>query len=234
MGQGEVSAHPNLLGEPLPVELMNTVSIEDGELREDDLDAAGAAAWMDAVSHRLPMTASGSTAARTTRRRPGTTRADDRLRELRDALRVLAAEATEDPRYPAEHSGTQRREAVATLNRLNRFAPTWPELVWGTHEEPVRRLGSTADARELAVSLIAHEAVELFTSAQRNQLRPCVAPGCHRYFLKQHSRREWCTPVCGNRARVARHYRRHNTQSSKYQGGTGTPDWPGEPRASVL
>ncbi|MGW4623748.1 CGNR zinc finger domain-containing protein, partial [Streptomyces sp. NPDC004592] len=25
------------------------------------------------------------------------------------------------------------------------------------------------------------------------------------------ARREWCSPTCGNRMRVARHYRRHHT-----------------------
>jgi hypothetical protein len=220
MGQEGAGVRLNLLGEPLPVELMNTVSIENGEVREDDLAAAGAPAWMDAVADRLPPTANGGAASRATRLRTGTGRADDRLRDLRDALRVLAAEVTEDPRYPAAPSGAVRREAVAVLNRLNRSAPTWPELVWDAQEEPVRRLGSTADAGELAVSLIAHQAVELFAGAQRFQLRPCVAPGCHRYFLKQHPRREWCTAVCGNRARVARHYRRQQIENGQVGGST--------------
>ncbi|WP_225993278.1 CGNR zinc finger domain-containing protein [Actinomadura rudentiformis] len=43
----------------------------------------------------------------------------------------------------------------------------------------------------------------------RLQLRACLAPGCVLYFLKNHPRREWCTAACGNRARGARHYRRH-------------------------
>ncbi|MFE9682238.1 CGNR zinc finger domain-containing protein [Streptomyces sp. NPDC006285] len=30
-----------------------------------------------------------------------------------------------------------------------------------------------------------------------------------RYFLQDHPRQEWCTPSCGNRARVARHHERH-------------------------
>ncbi|MEV8411642.1 CGNR zinc finger domain-containing protein, partial [Streptomyces niveus] len=28
------------------------------------------------------------------------------------------------------------------------------------------------------------------------------------FFVRSHPRREWCSADCGNRARVARHYRR--------------------------
>ena len=54
---------------------------------------------------------------------------------------------------------------------------------------------------------LAAEAVRFFGSDP--QLRACLAPGCVLYFVKDHPRREWCGPACGNRARAARHYRRH-------------------------
>ncbi|MEU1601426.1 CGNR zinc finger domain-containing protein [Streptomyces sp. NPDC005708] len=41
-------------------------------------------------------------------------------------------------------------------------------------------------------------------------MRPCLAPNCLLFFVKNHARREWCSPACGNRVRVARHYRRHH------------------------
>lgn len=46
-------------------------------------------------------------------------------------------------------------------------------------------------------------------------LRACHAPRCVRYFVKEHPRQEWCTPSCGNRARVARHHERHRTPPSQ-------------------
>ncbi|MCX4390896.1 CGNR zinc finger domain-containing protein [Micromonospora peucetia] len=33
-----------------------------------------------------------------------------------------------------------------------------------------------------------------------------------RYFVREHSRQQWCKPSCGNRARVARHYQRHQAE----------------------
>ncbi|WP_317183827.1 CGNR zinc finger domain-containing protein [Intrasporangium sp.] len=47
-------------------------------------------------------------------------------------------------------------------------------------------------------------------------MRACYGPGCVLYFVREHTRREWCSAGCGNRARVARHY--HRTRS-----GASTP-----------
>lgn len=46
-------------------------------------------------------------------------------------------------------------------------------------------------------------------SRYRDQLRRCANPDCSMLFLATNPRRSWCTAnICGNRARVARHYHR--------------------------
>ncbi|MGW9027726.1 CGNR zinc finger domain-containing protein [Streptomyces sp. NPDC055722] len=40
-----------------------------------------------------------------------------------------------------------------------------------------------------------------------------VSPEGACFFIKNHARREWCSPACGNRVRVARHYRRPHPAS---------------------
>ncbi|MGW3040938.1 CGNR zinc finger domain-containing protein [Kitasatospora sp. NPDC001159] len=45
-------------------------------------------------------------------------------------------------------------------------------------------------------------------------LRACHGPGCVQFFVKDHPRREWCGPGCGNRARAARHYHRQRGHSA--------------------
>ncbi|WP_440101770.1 CGNR zinc finger domain-containing protein [Streptosporangium sp. H16] len=52
--------------------------------------------------------------------------------------------------------------------------------------------------------------IGFLTGPRREDLRACTAPRCVRYFVKKHGRQEWCKPSCGNRARAARHYRRHS------------------------
>ncbi|MBZ9643780.1 CGNR zinc finger domain-containing protein, partial [Streptomyces sp. PSKA30] len=58
-------------------------------------------------------------------------------------------------------------------------------------------------------AVLAQAAIAFLASPDRQRLRACHAPRCVRYFLKEHPRQEWCTPSCGNRARVARHHERH-------------------------
>ena len=210
----EAVATPDLLGEPLPVELMNTLTVGPSGTRDVLGDPAGAAAWINAIANRLSPaarslavggdpTAGGLDEAAV---RPIT----ERLRELRDALRRLAAEVTVDPRPPAAATPVTHDDAVATLNRLCALAPAWPVVHWPVDGTPALGLRSSGRPVERIVSLIAEQAAELFTGELRNQLVPCLAPGCDRYFLKRHARQQWCSAACGNRARVARHYQRHH------------------------
>jgi predicted RNA-binding Zn ribbon-like protein len=203
MAEGVTTSAP-LLGEPLPVELMNTVILDRGRTH-DALDSnADATAWLRAVAHRL----GAETAIKTDQLNEDTVRpVAGALRALRDALRYLAAEATRDPRPSATAPKPARAEAITTLNAL---AQAWPELLWPTGGQPSRAYRGPGTAADLAVQLIAHQAVELFTGADCDRLRPCLAPNCLLFFIKNHPRREWCSPACGNRVRVARHYRRHH------------------------
>jgi predicted RNA-binding Zn ribbon-like protein len=203
MRSDPVVTSATLLGEPLPVELMNTVTVGRDGVRDALEDDGGAAAWLRAVAARIGAeagTGPGQLDEDAVRSAAGA------LRELRDALRRLAAEATGDPRPPATAPELTRPEAIATLNAL---AKTRPELVWPAGGDPSRayRVHGTAG---LAVELIAHQGVNLLAGPGRDRLRPCLAPNCLLFFAKDHARREWCSPECGNRARVARHYQRHH------------------------
>lgn len=189
-----------LLTEPLAVELMNTVNFADGVIRDELEDGAAVTAWLGAFSDRI------SSEAGTVRGELGGPAVTGRLQELRDALRRLAADATEDPRPPATSPGLTRSEAVRILNALAR---AWPELVWPAGGQPTYRIRTTDSTGELAIGLIAHQAVELFAGPDRERLRACLAPSCLLFFFKRNTRRDWCSPACGNRARVARHYQRH-------------------------
>ncbi|MEW1685502.1 ABATE domain-containing protein [Streptomyces sp. T12] len=197
-----------LLGEPLPIELMNTVTVDRGHIRDALADEAGATAWLRAVRDRL----AAETGLRPHQLDEASVRsAAGALRALRDTLRRLAAEATEDPRPPATAPKLTRPEAISTLNTL---AQAWPELVWPDAGRPSRRYCGFGTSAPLAVQLIAHQAVELFTGPDRDRLRACLAPNCLLFFVKTVARREWCSPACGNRVRVARHYRRHHAANT--------------------
>jgi predicted RNA-binding Zn ribbon-like protein len=209
MGRPEVPTGATLLGEPLPVELMNTVRIDRKDVQDALGDDASVTAWLRAIDDRLRCETGGSVSPADV---GGASERDlaDRLRGLRDALRRLAAEAAEDPRPPVTPVIPERQNAIDTLNAL---AAAWPELQWPSGGDPVPVFRTSGTTGDLAIAFIAHQAVDLFTGARRKQLRACLAPGCLLYFLKQHPRREWCSAMCGNRARVARHYHRHHIDS---------------------
>jgi predicted RNA-binding Zn ribbon-like protein len=201
----EVTGSATLLGEPLPVELMNTVAADRGAIRDALGEDAGAAAWLRAVADRIGAEAGTGPGHLT---EDAVRPAAGALRDLRDALRRLAAEATVDPRPAATAPQLGRPEAIVTLNAL---ATAWPELVWPAGGHPSGAYRAPGTAADLAVALIAHQGVELFAGPGRDLLRPCLAPNCLLFFVKDHARREWCSPACGNRARVARHYHRHHS-----------------------
>ncbi|MDJ0343377.1 ABATE domain-containing protein [Streptomyces sp. H10-C2] len=207
-----------LLGEPLPVELMNTIwadrdGVHDGLNNADDL-----ARWLRAVGPRFTpalaldavIDVSGSSALLPL---------VDQYRQLRDALRRLAAVTTEDPRPAAASAAPDLGTAVGTVNRACAYAPEWSQMVWPEGGAPSLAAGpSDAHAAATALSRIAEQAVHLFTGPDRVELRACHAPGCVLYFLRAHPRREWCSATCGNRARVARHYQRHHADPSAPNG----------------
>ncbi|MEW2517205.1 CGNR zinc finger domain-containing protein [Actinacidiphila alni] len=197
-----------VLGEPLPIELMNTVWADRDGVHDALADADGLARWLRAVRPRLePRSGEAGTAGGWDPDEGAALAA--RYRRLRDALRRLAAAATDDDRAAAVSPTPDVDAAVAVLNSACADAPTWSHLTWPEGGAPSRTDRSARPRSVTAMSRIAEDAIRLFAGEQRAQLRACHAPGCVLYFLRTHPRREWCSAACGNRARVARHYQRH-------------------------
>ncbi|WP_165495117.1 CGNR zinc finger domain-containing protein, partial [Actinomadura roseirufa] len=74
-------------------------------------------------------------------------------------------------------------------------------------------VSTPAPAADAALALVARSAITIFGGPSRTAVRACGGPGCVLFFVKNHPRREWCSPGCGNRARVGRHYQRHRDPS---------------------
>ncbi len=180
--------------EPVPIRLMNTIWADrhgrhDALTGPDDLGN-----WLSEVgAYRHPPKVTGHEV--------------NEARELRDALRRLAALRTADPRPGAASALEDTASAVAVVNRVAAgLDPPQLELSGDDLE-----LSGSAAGRPVTAALadVAVEAVTLFTDPVAPPLRACLAPGCVLYFVQSHSRREWCSTACGNRARAARHYERH-------------------------
>ena len=183
--------------EPAPVRLMNTVWADRHGVYDALISRGDLAGWLAATG----------LAAR------GSPLNDDdlaRFRDLRDALRRLAALVTADDARPAAESAIpDATAAVAVLNAaavaVNPAAPRL-QLLGGALTRDAAPSGPPA---AVARAALAAQALELLTGETSPRLRACQAPGCVLYFLKDHPRREWCSTACGNRARAASYYHRH-------------------------
>lgn len=175
--------------EPRPVLLMNTIWANRSQVHDDLTTVGGLRDFLGVPADEADLEA---------------------FRALRQALRDLAGVFTEDTRAIAQDRDLDR--AVAEVNRAARSAPQWPRLIV-RDGELLRDNESEGSPALQALASIAAEAVELFTGENRVLLRACHAPGCVLYFVKDHPRREWCSPSCGNRVRAARHYRRNRGES---------------------
>ncbi|MGO1054389.1 CGNR zinc finger domain-containing protein [Crossiella sp. CA198] len=128
---------------------------------------------------------------------------------LRRAVRSLFAVlvAPEPPSAPDASRLLPVAEAVGRINAA--VLPTRTVLEWG--DEPVARVEFAGDATTRGLVVVdgfARAAVEFLGSAERWELRVCRGPRCVKYYLRAHPRQGWCSPACGNRARVSRHYHR--------------------------
>jgi predicted RNA-binding Zn ribbon-like protein len=201
-----------LLGEPLPVELMNTIWADGSGIHDALAAPADVLGWIRAI-RPLPAPHDADI-DRWLRDVPAAEVGEvaPALRALRDALRRLAAEQTADPRTHAASAIDDVGRAVEVVNGAAATAPHWSRLEWPTGG-PARASYTRAHVGAAFLAAIAEQAIDLFTGDARHELRACLAPRCVLYFVRQHPRREWCSTACGNRARAARHYQRHRTDS---------------------
>jgi predicted RNA-binding Zn ribbon-like protein len=193
---------PPRLNEPAPLALANTIWIDRHGLHDSFADETFVQGWVKAIGGQSEMTAESHGTDELSRD------AVKRLVRLRDAVRRLAAEHTNDPRTLGQSPVPDLSTAISIVNAAASATPLWPEL--RRDDRGLTRRGRWAGKSygDALITLIARQTIELATGPQWLQLRPCTAPGCAYYFVKDHFRREWCSALCGNRARVARHAQR--------------------------
>ncbi|MET1044439.1 MAG: CGNR zinc finger domain-containing protein, partial [Microbacteriaceae bacterium] len=95
------------------------------------------------------------------------------------------------------------------LNQAAARAPRWASIAWAP-DGVASTAQTTAPPVDQVLGTLAGDAINLFTGTDAARLRLCERPGCVLFFLKDHPRREWCTPACGARVRAARAYAKRN------------------------
>ena len=125
----------------------------------------------------------------------------ERMRRLRAAIRAAFTARAAGRRPP--------RAALTTINGAAARLASAPRLRWGD-DGPSRETvwGDAAGPADRAFAEIAASAIDTLLGDRGDRLRLCEAHGCDRMFIADHLRRRWCSRTCGDRVRVARHYRR--------------------------
>ena len=118
----------------------------------------------------------------------------------------------------AEARGAVRRMLAATLagapfgaadvEAVNAWAATVPQYPQLDAEGRLIIVGRRLSPLAVALAGVARSAIEILGTDLHERLAVCRAPGCGKYHLRGRADQVWCSPACGNRARVARHYRR--------------------------
>ncbi len=130
------------------------------------------------------------------------------VRRLRAAVRdVLDSHLEGRPARPT---------SVDDINAAAAAAPVSPRLVVTPDGIRGEERWHTEHGGNAALAAIAAEAIGLLADNERlGLLRRCANPACSMLFLAENKRRKWCTSnICGNRARVARHYERTHTDGA--------------------
>ncbi|MFD6100592.1 ABATE domain-containing protein [Nocardiopsis flavescens] len=198
---GEPVDERGIMDGRLALELAGTIRHDGSGRVADDLDGAGGTArWLASVAALLP---DGAPA-----------RVDEEIHAqvvtLRGAVRALFARAVAPgPPSPADtHLQPPAGEALSLLNAAAARQPVVPRLRWEGPDVPSVEYAPGGGCPD-AVAALARAAIVFLDGPERDRLRACTAPSCARYFVQAHGRQQWCGTACGNRARAARHYRRH-------------------------
>jgi predicted RNA-binding Zn ribbon-like protein len=192
--------------EPLPIMLANTISVDRGRVRDRLERGADLKRWVRTIGGQMDLSPRPSSIEAIA------APAAERLISLRDGIRRLAAEHTQDPRTLGQSVVPDVAAAMTIINSASAVSSVWPELEWDDSTARRRDVWAGGDYVDAFIAVIARQTIDLSISPQWDRLRPCLAPGCAYFFVKDHVRRQWCAPHCGNRARVARHTQRHRGQ----------------------
>jgi predicted RNA-binding Zn ribbon-like protein len=134
-----------------------------------------------------------------------------RLVGVRRAVRSLFARAV-SPAPPSRADANRLLDPAVALARLNKAADALgaAHLEWPADGEPVTRWsGRARDPVAVLVGTVGRSGIDFLAGPDRQRLRACPAARCVKYFLQDDPRQTWCSPSCGNRERVNRHYHRH-------------------------
>lgn len=179
-----------LLGEPLLVELANTVYVDP----LDTIDVFEHRAWISAWFSQAACARELVLPARMTEEQA------NELRRLRDAVRAVLTAADGDGQVPSE--------SVDAINDMVRRSSAAVVIDWRPGDRPRAVVETSGGSFGLLLAHLAARCVEFATGPDLTQVRRCGRPDCHLFFQQRHHRRRYCNSRCANADRQSRYYQR--------------------------
>ena len=106
--------------------------------------------------------------------------------------------------------------AIEAINEMLRFRIGYPQLIRRSGKFERGYQAESQKANQL-LGLLAEAATNLLCTCDFSLIKKCQNPLCVLFFYdttKNHAR-HWCNmTICGNRSKVAAHYRRHRSRST--------------------
>ena len=105
--------------------------------------------------------------------------------------------------------------AIEAINGMLRYRIGYPQLTRRTGQFEQGYVAESQEANQV-LGLLGEAAMNLLCTCEYSLIKKCQNPSCVLFFYdttKNHAR-HWCSmTVCGNRSKVAAHYRRHRMTS---------------------
>lgn len=181
------------------LDFVNTQMIVKGEPTDTLESFEDLASWL---AQAKLLTASQAAIVKGTLNNEGVVSLFEQAKTLRAAFRVVAERVSAGRSIPDS--------AIDTINQVLAQRPGYQELV-RTKGGFRRRFHSLAPQPVTLLTPLAEAASDLLSSDRLSLIKKCANAACILYFLdttKNHTR-TWCSmQMCGNRMKVAAHYRR--------------------------
>jgi len=132
----------------------------------------------------------------------------EQARAFRVTLREMVARIADGRPIPPA--------AIEAINGTLRYRIGYPQLMRCNGKFERGYLAESQEANQV-LGLLGEVATDLLCACDHSLIKKCQNPLCVLFFYdttKNHAR-HWCSmTLCGNRSKVAAHYRRHRSQST--------------------
>jgi len=205
MRDGQAEKQFIFIGNHPCLDFINTLIVQNGEPVDLLESFSDLVKWLE-QTHLLD-----KEEAKAAERKPEGMRILSQAREFRASLREMVEKIAAGKSVPPA--------AIQSINKMLRYRVGYRQVMGraGTFSQQFRSESQEAD---LLLGVLAESASDMLCNCDLSLIKQCQNPACILFFYdttKNHGR-HWCSMSgCGNRIKVAAHYRRHRSADKRHR-----------------